>query len=103
MPGILLLNLSVALPELFLAAAGLGVLLLGVFLGERSSFRTVTWTTFGALAITFVIVVWWGYSDSVIAFGGLFRADAFGIFMKALVLIGSMTALVLSQIGRAHV
>ena len=96
MPGILLLNLSVALPELFLAAAGLGTLLLGVFLSERASFRAVSWTTFGALGVTFAIVVWWGYSDSVIAFGGLFRADAFGVFMKALVLIGSMAALVLS-------
>jgi NADH-quinone oxidoreductase subunit N len=95
MSGILLLNLSVALPELFLAVAGLGLLMLGVFLGERS-FRVVSWAAFAALLVTFAIAVWWGYTDSVIAFGGLFRADAFGVFMKGLVLVGSMAALVLS-------
>ena len=95
MSGILLLNLSVALPELFLAVAGLGLLMLGVFMGERS-FRAVSWAGFAALLATFAIVVWWGYTDSVIAFGGLFRADAFGVFMKGLVLVGSMAALVLS-------
>ena len=95
MPGTFVLNLSVALPELVLAASGLGLLLLGVFMGERG-FRPVSWAVFGAMALTFVIVVWWGYGDSVIAFGGLFRADAFGVFMKGLVLLGSMTAIVLS-------
>jgi len=104
MPGTFAVNLSVVLPELVLAASGLVLLLLGVLMGERS-FRPVSWAAFGALGLTFVIVVWWGYGDSVIAFGGLFRADAFGVFMKGLVLVGSMTAIVLSldYLEREHV
>jgi NADH-quinone oxidoreductase subunit N len=95
MPGVLMLNLSTALPELFLAASGLALLMLGVFMGERS-FRPVTWAAFGALLVTFLILIGREYGDGAVAFGGLFRADAFGVFMKGLVLIGSMTALVLS-------
>jgi len=34
--------------------------------------------------------------DTPQAFNGLFRTDAFAVFMKALVLIGSMTSIVLS-------
>jgi NADH-quinone oxidoreductase subunit N len=98
MSGISMLDLMAALPELFLAAAGLCLLMVGVFLGERA-FRPVTWLSFAALAVTFllvVVVVGGEYGDGYVAFSGMFRVDAFGVFMKGLVLVGSMTALVLS-------
>ena len=99
MSGVSILDLTAALPEIFLALAALGLLMLGVFLGERS-FRTVAWSGFAALLATFllvVLVVSHQYGDGyVLAFGRMFRVDAFGVFMKSLVLIGSMTALVLS-------
>jgi NADH-quinone oxidoreductase subunit N len=66
-----------------------------VFLGEKS-FRAVTWATFCALGLVFLTTVMSNLGEGLIAFGGLFRVDAFGLFMKGLVLLGSMTALVLS-------
>src|SRR5271170_7185468 len=98
MTGLSVLDLVAALPELFLAVSGLGLLMVGVFLGERA-FRPVTWLSFAALVVTFllvVVIVGGEFGDGYVAFGGLFRVDAFAVFMKGLVLIGSMTALVLS-------
>jgi NADH-quinone oxidoreductase subunit N len=99
MTGVTVLDLVAALPELFLAISGLGLLMLGVFLGERS-FRPVAWAAVAALVVTFllvVLVVSQEYGDGyILAFGRMMRIDAFGVFMKSLVLIGSMTALVLS-------
>jgi NADH-quinone oxidoreductase subunit N len=98
MTGLSVLDAIAAVPELFLTVSGLGLLMIGVSMGERS-FRAVTWSSFAALGVTFLlvtIVVGGEYGDGYVAFGGMFRVDAFGVFMKALVLIGSMTALVLS-------
>ncbi len=91
----LVFDINVALPEIMLAIAGLGLLLLGVFLGEKS-FRAVSWAAFCALGLVFVTTVMSNLGEGLVAFGGLFRIDAFGLFMKGLVLLGSMTALVLS-------
>src|SRR3954462_7739211 len=91
----LVFDINVALPELMMAIAGLGLLLLGVFLGEKS-FRAVTWATFCALGLVFLTTVTSNLGEGLVAFGGLFRIDAFGLFMKGLVLLGSMVALVLS-------
>src|SRR5258706_4717330 len=95
MGNVLLFDISVALPELVLAIAGLGLLMLGVFLGERS-FRAVSWTAFAALLIVFTITIMMNVGDTPQAFNGLFRTDAFAVFMKGLVLIGSMASIVLS-------
>src|SRR5260221_10984922 len=91
----MVIDIWVALPELVLAVCGLGLLMLGVFLGERS-FRAVSWTAFAALLIVFTITIMMNVADTPQAFNGLFRTDAFAVFMKALVLIGSMTSIVLS-------
>src|ERR1700754_122389 len=91
----LVFDLTIALPELLLAIFGLGLLMLGVFLGEKS-FRAVTWATFCALGLIFLTTIGYNLGEGLVAFGGLFRADSFGLFMKGLVLLGSMTALVLS-------
>jgi NADH-quinone oxidoreductase subunit N len=91
-----MLDLSAATPELFLAAASMALLLLGVFLGEQGG-KTVAWGAIVALAVTFVLVVTQDTGGGTIAFNGLFRADNFGSFMKALALVGGMFSLVLAQ------
>ncbi|MEX2649644.1 MAG: NADH-quinone oxidoreductase subunit NuoN [Alphaproteobacteria bacterium] len=80
-------DLMLALPELWLACAGMALLLVGVFLGDKAT-RLVLWLAVGALALAFIVI-----SDrpgsSATAFGGLFISDGFAAFMKQLVLIGA--------------
>ncbi len=89
------LNLTAALPELFLAVAGLILLMLGVFKGNSGT-RLVLFLTVACFGLAFVIVaVSMGRSET--ALGGLFIADAFGDFMKLLVLAGSGVTLIMAM------
>jgi NADH-quinone oxidoreductase subunit N len=88
------LNVTAALPELFLACAGMILLMLGVFRGKGGT-RLVLSLTVGCFALAFVIVaVSMGRQET--ALGGLFIADAFGDFMKLLVLAGSAITLIMA-------
>ncbi|WP_227010650.1 NADH-quinone oxidoreductase subunit NuoN [Pelagibius marinus] len=89
------LNLTAALPEVFLAAAGMILLMLGVFRGNKGT-RLVLSLTVACFALAFIIVsVSMGRSE--VALGGLFIADAFGDFMKLLVLAGSAVTLIMAM------
>jgi NADH-quinone oxidoreductase subunit N len=88
------LNIAAALPEVFLAVAGMILLLLGVFRGKGGT-RLVLTLTVACFALAFVVVAAsMGRSES--ALGGLFIADAFGDFMKLLVLAGSGITLIMA-------
>ncbi|MGF1631093.1 MAG: NADH-quinone oxidoreductase subunit NuoN [Kiloniellaceae bacterium] len=89
------LNIFAALPELFLAVAGMILLMLGVFRGNGGT-RLVLTLTVACFALAFVIIaVSMGRNEA--ALGGLFIADAFGDFMKLLVLAGSGITLVMAM------
>ena len=89
------LNITAALPEVFLACAGMILLMLGVFRGNSGT-RLVLSLTVACFALAFVVIaVSMGRSEQ--ALGGLFIADAFGDFMKLLVLAGSAVTLVMSM------
>ncbi|GAB4225293.1 MAG: NADH-quinone oxidoreductase subunit NuoN [Kiloniellaceae bacterium] len=89
------LNLTAALPEVFLAVAGMILLMLGVFRGNSGT-RLVLSLTVACFTLAFIIVaVSMGRSET--ALGGLFIADAFGDFMKLLVLAGSGITLIMAM------
>ncbi len=89
------LNITAALPEVFLACAGMILLMLGVFRGNSGT-RLVLSLTVACFALAFVVIaVSMGRSEQ--AMGGLFVADAFGDFMKLLVLAGSAVTLIMSM------
>src|SRR3546814_6532338 len=88
------LNLAAALPETFLAVAAMILLLLGVFKG-RGATALVLWLSVACLALAFVIVAA-SMGRQEMALGGFFIADAFGDFMKLLVLAGSAVSLVMA-------
>ena len=89
------LDLITALPELFLCATALLLLMLGVYSGGDAT-RLVLRLTVGAVAVAFLLVLLHPRSASG-AFGGLFVADGFGDFMKLLVLLGSALTILMSQ------
>jgi NADH-quinone oxidoreductase subunit N len=84
-----------ALPEIILAVGVLALVLLGAFKGERST-GMVRAATLGLLLFATVVVVMMP-SERVYTFSGSFVFDGFAKFMKALILIGSATALYLSS------
>ncbi|MEN3930765.1 NADH-quinone oxidoreductase subunit NuoN [Microvirga sp. W0021] len=83
-----------ALPEIILAAAALILVLVGVFAKQRP-FSIVCGGAILALFVALVLVVM-APDARVETFGGAFVNDAFARFMKALSLIGSIAALVMS-------
>ena len=87
-------DISPAVPEIVLAVLAMALLLLGAFRGERST-RLVSWLAIAALAVVFVIDVAAG-GERRVGFYGTFVNDAFALFMKSLVLIGSALAILMS-------
>src|SRR5665213_2137874 len=87
-----------ALPEMFIGAMALALLVLGVFQGERST-REISWLAILVLAVVLALVL-----SPALAHGperrtavfGMFVIDGFSAYMKALVLIGSALSILLS-------
>ncbi len=91
------MSLPVMMPaaaEIFLALAGMALLMVGVFRGE-GSLRLLSWSTILVFAVTAVIVLVRGTEGS--AFHGLYVTDAFAQFAKLLVLLGAALAILLSM------
>jgi len=94
MPIVALPDLSPALPEMVLVCAAMALLLLGALRGEGST-RLVSWIGVIVLLVTLAIECRIGMERRV-GFYGMFVTDAFGVFMKALVLIGSAVAIIMA-------
>lgn len=86
------MNWTLALPELVLALAGLGILLAGV-LPRRDTTFACTMLVLGAFLLAAVLVI--AQPDGT-AFGGQYLSDAFSRFMKLLALGGAALALLLA-------
>jgi NADH-quinone oxidoreductase subunit N len=86
-------GVSPAGPEILLAALAMGLLVFGAFRGERST-REVSWLSIAAL-ILILILVNLGGGERRVGFYAMFVSDAFALFMKSLVLIGSGLAILM--------
>ncbi len=87
-------DLAAALPELFLALAGMALLMLGVF---RRRNPTTLVLALGVLSVALALVLLWVKPEGGgEAFGGLFVTDGFTRFMKALVLLGSLLTMAMT-------
>jgi len=85
-------DLQIVLPELWLAVAGMALLMLGVFTSNGST-RLITGLTLLVFLVAGVLV---NSGPSGTAFESLVVADRFGAFMKTLVLIGGGLTLLMS-------
>ncbi|HYG84912.1 MAG TPA: NADH-quinone oxidoreductase subunit NuoN [Azospirillum sp.] len=83
-----------ALPEIFMAVAGMALLMLGVFRGDGTT-RVVAYLAVGAMLFAAFLTMGYG-SGRVVTFNGLFVMDAFGVFMKVLVLLAAALAVIMS-------
>jgi NADH-quinone oxidoreductase subunit N len=83
-----------ALPEIFLAGASMALLIIGVLRGDSFT-RPVSYLTVVAMLLAAVLTMGYG-SGRVVTFNGLFVMDAFGVFMKVLVLVAAALSVILS-------
>ncbi|QFY59840.1 NADH-quinone oxidoreductase subunit NuoN [Rhizobium grahamii] len=89
----LLASLHLSIPELILAVGSLVLLMIGVFVGERSA-RLVSVL---AILVLAAAALWLVFVPSEgLAYGGVFLSDGFGGFMKVTALVGSIVALFMS-------
>ncbi len=84
-----------ATPEIFLACAAMALLMVGAFRGETSA-RLVSWLSVLALVVGLFLLAAVPVGGTV-TFAEMFISDRFAVFMKALALIGSGLAIVLSH------
>ena len=89
------ISLMPALPEIWLALAGMALLMIGVFRGDGGT-RSLCWLSVFVLAVAVMLVVG-AAPGRVVAFGGQFITDAFATFVKVLVLLGSMISIILAM------
>ncbi len=88
-------DLLPALPEIFLAIAGMALLMLGAFKGDGAT-RLVAYLTVMSFVIAgFLLLV--VVETPAETFNGMFVADDFAVFMKILALLGSAFAVIMSQ------
>lgn len=92
-----------AIPEIFLAVCGMALMMVGVFSTRERAAPIVSILSIMVLIVTLVLVVMLNKGDAQ-AFNGLFVTDHFAVFMKVLVLIGSIVALIMSDgfVQREH-
>ena len=85
-----------ALPEIFLSAVALVLVLVAAFGGETAAnARRVTQLAMGGIAIALIIVIG-AFGENASAFGGMYAADSFSGYMKILVMAGTLAALAMS-------
>ncbi|MFQ5784023.1 MAG: NADH-quinone oxidoreductase subunit NuoN [Alphaproteobacteria bacterium] len=86
--------LTPVLAEIWLALAGMALLMFGVFRGHAAT-RTIIGLTLIAFVVAFVVTLG-PAAESARTFDGLFIIDDFALFMKGLVLVGAALTLILS-------
>lgn len=84
-----------ALPELILAVGAMVLLMFGVFRGN-SSFRNVSNLSILLLVVCAFVMITEVGGDRQLTFNGMFVTDAFAVFAKTLVFVGSSVAILLS-------
>ncbi|MDJ0683387.1 MAG: NADH-quinone oxidoreductase subunit NuoN [Alphaproteobacteria bacterium] len=93
-------NFQPATPEIFLAAASMVLMMVGVFVKPKQAYRTVNTLAILSLLAAAVLVIMVGGSTEAgpqLAMFDLFIMDDFAVFVKILILIGSVAALIMSQ------
>lgn len=88
-------NLIPVLPEIFMAVAAMALLMLGVFQGDKS-YNQIANLSVLTLIIAAVLMVTQVGGERQTTFGGMFVTDAFAVFTKMLVYVGSAVVILIS-------
>lgn len=83
-----------ALPELILSASGLALLMVAAWAGDSRT-KLISWLSVAVIAAAFVALLC-PATRSGVAFGGLYVADGYATFSKALIYIAAAIAIVIA-------
>ncbi len=86
-------NWTIIVPELFLAASAMALLIFGVFRKDNAA-TTVAWLSVAALIGTMALLF---FAPSGSGMGGQFASNGFSVFMKVLILAGAAIAIIMSR------
>ena len=89
-------SMAPALAEIWLAFSAMALMMVGVFTAPAKAHRIVSVLATLSLVVAAFLVLHVGHSRQE-AFGGLFVTDAFGEFMKLLVLLGAVLTLIIGK------
>ncbi len=89
-------QIDYAYPEIFLALAAMGLLILGVFIGDKGS-REIGFGAVGILIIATFLTGFNGSADRVSIFDGAFAIDSYAVFAKCALYLGAIFAILLSD------
>ena len=92
----LLGNISPAVPEIFLAVAAMALLLLGVYRGDRATGAVSALAVLSLIVAGIAVIAFTPPGTRTTLFSRMFVTDAFGVFIKLLVLGGSSLAIIMS-------
>ena len=79
-----------AVPEMFMAAMAMLLLVFGAIMGDKSLRTVARYSIFVMLSVAVMTLRF--KSAAAVGFDGMFAVDAFAVYMKALVLIGASVA-----------
>ena len=89
-------TLTYAYPELVLAIGAMGLLITGVFLGDKSA-KQISYGAVALLGVAIALVLFGPEANDVPLFGGAFRVDAFAIFAKVIIFAAAAIAILMSD------
>ncbi len=89
-------TLTYALPELALAIGSMVLLIVGVFLGDKSA-RQIAYASVGLLLVALLLVVVGPSAGRASLFDGAFEIDAFAAFAKVIIFAAAAIAILMSQ------
>ncbi|MBD3677754.1 MAG: NADH-quinone oxidoreductase subunit NuoN [Rhodobacteraceae bacterium] len=89
-------DISILLPEIFLAVYAMGALLLAVYTGKDALASKIVWATVAAFVVASFWVAQNGEGTNV-AFGGMIIDDAFARFAKVTILLSGAAVLAMSE------
>jgi NADH-quinone oxidoreductase subunit N len=84
------------IPEIFLACAAMGLLMVGVFRAGEPAASHLVWplSVMALVVALFLLLV--DDTDTAVTFGGEFITDRFAVYLKVLILIGAGLCLIMS-------
>ena len=88
-------NLIPVMPELIVGIGAMLLLMIGVFQGDKSYGQMVNLSVLLLIVAAFVMITQVG-GERQLTFGGMFVTDAFAVFTKTLVFVGSGVAVLMS-------
>ncbi|HEX5079922.1 MAG TPA: NADH-quinone oxidoreductase subunit NuoN [Geminicoccaceae bacterium] len=85
-----------ATPEIFLACAAMGILMVGVFRAGEADASHLVWPLAVMALVVSLFLLLVDDADTAVTFGGQFITDRFAVFLKVVILLGAGLCLMMS-------